>query len=100
MPLFESPKDESDGGYAVSDFRKIDKRSALTDLKKFRNKCSKKHVPDDGYCAESYFTQHEWAKKQQGVIIIIRIITISTTIEGCRMNLINQCRKYSPNLRR
>ena len=26
MPLFESPKNESDGGYAVSDFRKIDKR--------------------------------------------------------------------------
>ena len=26
MPLFESPKNESDGGYAVSDFRKIDKK--------------------------------------------------------------------------
>jgi amylosucrase len=56
MPLFESPKDESDGGYAVRDFRKIDKRfGTLTDLKKFRNKCLKKHVPD-GYCAESHFT--------------------------------------------
>jgi amylosucrase len=26
MPLFESPAAESDGGYAVSDFRKVDKR--------------------------------------------------------------------------
>ena len=26
MPLFESPKNESDGGYAISDFRKIDER--------------------------------------------------------------------------
>ena len=26
MPLFESPEGESDGGYAVSDFRKIDER--------------------------------------------------------------------------
>jgi len=26
MPVFESPQNESDGGYAVSDFRKIDKK--------------------------------------------------------------------------
>jgi amylosucrase len=26
MPLFESPPNESDGGYAVSDFRKVDRR--------------------------------------------------------------------------
>lgn len=26
MPVFESPKGESDGGYAVSDFRKVDER--------------------------------------------------------------------------
>ena len=26
MPVFESPEGESDGGYAVSDFRKVDKR--------------------------------------------------------------------------
>ena len=34
MPMFESPKDESDGGYAVSNFRKIDLRFGnLEDLK-------------------------------------------------------------------
>ena len=35
MPIFESPENESDGGYAVSDFRKVDKRyGKLSDLKK------------------------------------------------------------------
>src|SRR4029077_927884 len=34
MPLFESPSNESDGGYAVSNFRKIDTRfGQLEDLK-------------------------------------------------------------------
>ena len=37
MPLFESPPAASDGGYAVSDFRKIDKRfGSLADLKRLR----------------------------------------------------------------
>ncbi len=58
MPLFESPKDESDGGYAVSNFRKIDERfGKLEDLKTVQELMrKKKYVPDDGYCAESYFT--------------------------------------------
>ena len=35
MPVFESPEGESDGGYAVSDFRKVDKRfGTLEDLRK------------------------------------------------------------------
>lgn len=34
MPVFESPEGESDGGYAVSDFRKVDQRfGSLADLK-------------------------------------------------------------------
>ena len=34
MPIFESPAGESDGGYAVSDFRKVDERfGTLEDLK-------------------------------------------------------------------
>lgn len=37
MPLFESPETESDGGYAVSDFRKVDKRfGTLEDLQNTR----------------------------------------------------------------
>jgi amylosucrase len=37
MPLFESPAGESDGGYAVSNFQKVDpKFGTLADLKKLR----------------------------------------------------------------
>lgn len=37
MPLFESPAGESDGGYAVSDFRKVDARfGTLDDLQKLQ----------------------------------------------------------------
>ena len=37
MPLFESPVNESDGGYAVSNFRKVDKRfGSLEDLQALR----------------------------------------------------------------
>lgn len=39
MPLFESPEGESDGGYAVSDFRKIDKRfGTLNEFKSLQEK--------------------------------------------------------------
>ena len=39
MPLFESPVGESDGGYAVSDFRKIDTRyGTLNDLQALQQK--------------------------------------------------------------
>lgn len=39
MPLFESPKGESDGGYAVSDFRKVDPRfGTLEDLQHLNSK--------------------------------------------------------------
>ena len=37
MPVFESPAGESDGGYAVSDFRKVDQRfGSLADLKELQ----------------------------------------------------------------
>lgn len=39
MPLFQSPEGESDGGYAVSDFRKIDERfGTLNDFKSLQEK--------------------------------------------------------------
>lgn len=39
MPIFESPAGESDGGYAVSDFRKVDPRfGSLQDLISLRKK--------------------------------------------------------------
>lgn len=65
MPVFESPKNESDGGYAVSDFRKVDERfGKLKDLKALQIKMQERkmflmldivlnHTSD----------QHEWAAK-------------------------------------
>ncbi|MCY7291308.1 MAG: hypothetical protein LH615_03915, partial [Ferruginibacter sp.] len=45
MPLFESPKNESDGGYAVSNFRKIDKRFGdLNDLIALEKELQKKNM--------------------------------------------------------
>ncbi len=39
MPLFESPEGESDGGYAVSDFRKVDERFGnLADLQQLQQR--------------------------------------------------------------
>jgi amylosucrase len=65
MPLFQSPPDESDGGYAVSDFRKVDARfGTLKDLQKVRQKMDS---------ADMYLMldivlnhtshRHEWAEK-------------------------------------
>lgn len=45
MPLFQSPEGESDGGYAVSDFRKIDNRfGTLENLKLVRNAMRSEHM--------------------------------------------------------
>ena len=65
MPVFESPEGESDGGYAVSDFKKVDKRfGTIDDLKELEDEMRKQdmylmldivlnHTSD----------QHEWAMK-------------------------------------
>lgn len=65
MPLFESPAGESDGGYAVSDFRKIDARFGnLNDLKKLQQQMLGKEMylmTDIVLNHTSH--QHEWAIK-------------------------------------
>ena len=69
MPLFESPAGESDGGYAVSDFRKIDARfGTLNDLKKLQQQMQQ----EDMYLMLDIVLNHtshlhEWAlKAKQG----------------------------------
>jgi amylosucrase len=65
MPVFESPANESDGGYAVSNFRKVDERfGTLTDLKSLQ----KKMLQKDMYLMIDIVLnhtshQHEWAQK-------------------------------------
>jgi amylosucrase len=65
MPLFESPKDESDGGYAVSDFRKVDERfGTLDDLKELQEKMMDRNfflMLDIVLNHTSH--HHAWAKK-------------------------------------
>ena len=65
MPIFESPEGENDGGYAVSDFRKVDKRfGSLTGLQQLQQTMSGK----DMYLMVDIVLnhtshKHEWAKK-------------------------------------
>lgn len=65
MPVFESPSNESDGGYAVSNFRKVDERfGTLDDLKELQKEMLKK----DMYLMIDIVLnhtshRHEWAEK-------------------------------------
>lgn len=65
MPLFQSPEDESDGGYAVSDFRKVDaKFGTLNDLIVVQQKMEQKKMYlmlDIVFNHTSHL--HEWAMK-------------------------------------
>ena len=65
MPLFESPGGESDGGYAVSDFRKVDSRfGTLEELKNLQKEMHVSHMylmMDIVLNHTSH--RHEWAKK-------------------------------------
>jgi amylosucrase len=65
LPIFESPAGESDGGYAVSDFRKVDKRFGSTkDLAGLQQKM----IAADMYLMLDIVLnhtshRHEWAEK-------------------------------------
>lgn len=65
MPVFESPAGESDGGYAVSDFRKVDPRfGTLNDLKKVQQQMQQQQMylmTDIVLNHTSH--RHEWAEK-------------------------------------
>lgn len=65
MPLFESPRDESDGGYAVSNFRKIDPRfGTLYDLHLVQEMMRRKNMYLMMDIVLNHTSrQHEWAKK-------------------------------------
>ena len=68
MPLFQSPPEASDGGYSVSDFRKVDPRyGTLEDLKTLQAEMLKR---DMYLMLDIVFNhtsdQHEWAIKAKG----------------------------------
>ncbi len=65
MPIFQSPQGESDGGYAVSDFRKVDERfGTLDDLILLQKKMSdeKMYLMLDIVLNHTSY-HHEWAEK-------------------------------------
>jgi amylosucrase len=65
MPIFESPENASDGGYAVSDFRRVDPRfGSIDDLRALQGKMQ----GNDMYLMLDIVLnhtsdQHEWARK-------------------------------------
>ena len=65
MPVFESPEGASDGGYAVSDFRKVDKRfGTLDDLKELENEMHRRNMYLMLDIVLNHTSdQHEWALK-------------------------------------
>ena len=65
MPLFESPEGESDGGYAVSDFRKVDERfGTLDELKALTQKMSTENMYLMIDIVLNHTSHHhEWAQK-------------------------------------
>ncbi len=65
MPLLESPEGRSDGGYAVSDFKKVDpKLGTIEDLADLADACHKKGM---SICLDFVMNHtsedHEWAKR-------------------------------------
>ena len=65
MPVFESPEGESDGGYAVADFRKVDKKfGTLSDLENLQKKMQAggKYLMLDIVLNHTSH-QHAWAQK-------------------------------------
>ena len=65
MPLMESPKDRSDGGYAVADFRKVQPElGTVDDLEHLAESCHKQNM---SLCLDFVMNHtsedHEWAKR-------------------------------------
>ncbi|MFT3682818.1 MAG: alpha-amylase family glycosyl hydrolase [Ferruginibacter sp.] len=65
MPVMQSPEGESDGGYAVSDFRKVEERfGTLADLKKLQQQMRKEKIYLMVDIVLNHTSHHhEWAKK-------------------------------------
>lgn len=65
MPIFESPINESDGGYAVSDFRKVDERfGTLEDLHALEDEMRRRNMYLMIDIVLNHTSQqHEWALK-------------------------------------
>ena len=55
MPFLETPRGRSDGGYAVSDFRKVQEGlGTMEDLRDLTDACHKRRKCLHGFCYEPY----------------------------------------------
>ncbi len=65
LPVFESPEGESDGGYAVSDFRNVDKRfGTLAELQRLQSQMHDKNMYLMLDIVLNHTSHHhEWAEK-------------------------------------
>lgn len=65
MPILTCPDGQSDGGYAVSDYHKVDSRvGSLKDLKKLSSELEKREILLTLDVVVNHTSnQHEWAKK-------------------------------------
>ncbi len=68
MPFLETPEGRSDGGYAVSDFRKVQENlGTMEDLESLTAACHKKGI---NVCMDFVMNHtsedHEWARKARG----------------------------------
>lgn len=65
MPVFESPEGESDGGYAVADFRKVEERfGTMEDLRDVQQHMQEEHMYLMIDIVLNHTSHHhEWAKK-------------------------------------
>ena len=65
MPLLDTTEGKSDGGYAVSDYRKVQKKlGTMTDLKKLAASCHKRNMCVClDYVMNHTSEDHQWAKR-------------------------------------
>ena len=65
MPILESPKDKSDGGYAVSDFQKVQAElGTMDDLRSLTKACHKEGISVGlDFVMNHTSDEHEWARR-------------------------------------
>lgn len=99
MPIFESPEGESDGGYAVSNFREVDPRFGnLEDLKAVQAAMQEQGM----YLMIDIVLNHtsidtNGQKKQKLALNVIRIISTCMTIGLSPISLRKTCLRFFRN---
>lgn len=102
MPLLDTPRGRSDGGYAVSDFRKVrEDLGTMEDLEQLARDCHERGI---SLCLDFVMNhtseEHEWAKGQGQVRRNTRTDTFSLTAGRFPPCLRRQCPRYFPPRRR